>query len=474
MSTASDPSRRAEASGAASAEVRATGAAGGDPDLCLDVFFAFDRVGRVRFDPADDSFAFAYDPRWLAHPERFQLSPHLPLAGDIAPVAVRRYIDNLLPEGRALDVVASFSHVPKHHVFGLIRVLGADTAGALTFLPMGQVPDDAPARRRGIGFDELQRRIEARNQVPFTVWDGAVRMSVAGYQDKLLVLKDGDALFLADGALSSTHILKPEPLDGRLPHMVANEHFCMQLVNRLAQRRIGTDWAAEAEILRVPAPVLCVRRFDRTMTQGRPQRRHAIDGCQALNLPVAAKYERMLGSGRDVRHIRDGASFAALGTLRPHFANAGVGIRQLAWWAITTLLLGNSDAHGKNISFFVQGHTLSVSPFYDLVSVSAYDDTQIDHELAMAFGDAFSLADVRAFALADFCHRLGMPRSAFARELRQLAGWAGQEAERQAEAPVYEAAERDFLRGLAARIADRADRLKAMAGDIPRFPAELF
>lgn len=446
----------------------------GDPDRALDVFCGAARVGQLAFDPDLDQFSFAYSAEWLRHPGRFQLTPHMPFEGEVSHVAIRRYVDNLLPEGRALDVVASFTHIQKTHLFGLIRVLGRETAGALSFLPAGQVPQAQNSIRRKVGHEELQQRIEERNSVPFAVWDGRVRMSVAGYQDKLLVLREGDDLFLADGELSSTHILKPQPLNEYLPCMVANEHFCMKLVNRLSQRRLKEDWAAQVEILRVPAPVLCVERFDRVRVDGAVRRRHVIDGCQALNLPVSAKYERTLGNAADVRHIRDGASFQALSTLRRNLANAAVGVRQMALWAVTTLLLGNSDAHGKNISFFGQGETLGVAPFYDLVSVAVYDGQRIDHELAMAFGDEFQLPSVKSFALADFCERLGFPRTTFARELKQLCGWAKEEAQLQAADTVYVGEERSFARELADYITSRADFLLAQAGEISKYKSDLF
>lgn len=445
-----------------------------DPDHALDVFCGAEPVGRLGFDPQQDRFGFAYSAPWLERADRFQLSPHIPFDGEVSAVAVRRYIDNLLPEGRALDVVSGFAHVHKNNLFGLIRLLGRETAGALSWLPAGQRPQAQEARRRPVALAELQRRIDERNRVPFSVWDDTVRMSVAGYQDKLLVLREGEALFLADGALSSTHILKPEPLNEQLPCMVANEHFCMRLVNRLGQRRLKENWAAEVEILRVPAPVLCVQRFDRVRQGDSVRRLHVIDGCQALNLPVSHKYERPLGNAPDVQHIRDGASFGALATLRPQLSNAAVGIRQIALWAITTLLLGNSDAHGKNLSFFGRGDTLAVAPFYDLVSVAAYDARHIDQELAMAFGDEFTLPAVKSFALADFCERLGFPRRTFARELKQLGEWAKEAAQEQAQDLVYTPQERRFVRELADAVVARADALLAQAAEIPRFSADLF
>jgi serine/threonine-protein kinase HipA len=89
--------------------------------------------------------------------------------------------------------------------------------------------------------------------VPLTVWDGKLRMSVAGLQDKLLVYLDRPPadvgrLFLVDGQrLASTHILKPDSGKPRTPHLAVNEHFCMSLA-----RRMGLP-AAEVGLLRTPA-----------------------------------------------------------------------------------------------------------------------------------------------------------------------------------------------------------------------------
>lgn len=54
-------------------------------------------------------WAFEYDPAWLANPDRFVLSPHLPLQAEILrDGATRRpaqwYFDNLLPEERVREL----------------------------------------------------------------------------------------------------------------------------------------------------------------------------------------------------------------------------------------------------------------------------------------------------------------------------------------------------------------------------------
>jgi serine/threonine-protein kinase HipA len=350
----------------------------------LDVYAGGARTGTLGYSQSQDAFRFEYDAAWLELPTRYPLSPHLPLSGGAAPQAIRRFLENLLPEGEALVVAASDARVARNNVFGLLRHLGHETAGALSFVPTGQVPAEQEPVRRHLTFKELQARIDNRDNEPFNRWDGKVRMSIAGHQDKLLVAIEDGELFLVDGTLSSTHILKPEPAGDAAPFMVANEHFCMQLANRISQRRWHASCAAEVSILRVPSPVLSIVRFDRRSTLAGVERVHIIDGCQALDLPVSAKYERNVGDAPDVRHIRDGASFEKLGTLKPSFVEPALATQRLILWAVTTLLLGNSDSHGKNISFFVDRTGLTPTPLYDLVSVVQYE--KFHHDLAMAFG----------------------------------------------------------------------------------------
>lgn len=434
-----------------------------------------DEVGQLSFDPRSDTFRFEYAAPWRRRSDAFQLSPHIPYDHAATAVSVRRFIQNLLPEGQALDVAAAFANVSKSNTFALVRALGRESAGALRFLPPGEQAPSTPQRRR-VGFDELQLRIDERDRRPFAVWDGKIRISVAGFQDKLLVMREGDELYLVDGTLSSTHILKPQPRSAHLPYMVANEHFCMRLANRIGMAREHAPWAARVDILRVPDPVLCVERFDRQLRAGRVRSIHIVDGCQALDRPVDHKYERNFGGGADVAHIRDGVGFQALGTLRASgfLANPAVDVRQIARWGILTLLLGNSDAHAKNLSFFAQGRLLSVAPFYDLVCTAVYDGQRIEHDLAMAFGDEFQLADIKAFALADFCERLAWPRSAFARELKALCQIARREAAAQAQDPLYTDDERATVEAVADFVTRQAALLEAAAKDIPRFAADNF
>jgi serine/threonine-protein kinase HipA len=418
----------------------------------LTVFNGMRRVGELGYESLDEVFSFEYDPQWAESPDSFSISPHIPVVGSPASSStIRRFLENLLPEGRALDIVSTTNQVSKNNIYGLIRELGQETSGALTFLPEQAESPPRGSRKREITRDELRRRINERAQVPFMVWDGRVRMSIAGYQDKLAVYLDGDRFYLVEGELASTHILKPEPYEAGLPMLVANEHFCMSLAAQLGLVVAGVS------ILRLPEPVLVIERFDRVRRVEAVHRLHIIDACQALNFPVAYKYERNFGSGRDVRQIRDGVSFPRLFSLSEYTVQKAVTRLALVRWALFNYLIGNSDAHGKNCSFFCRRDGLWLAPFYDLVSVAQYES--IDHELAMAYGDEFLLPEISPFQWADFAHSTGTPRPLLAREMRRMAKSALAASAKQAADPVYVDGERKLVEAISTRLQDQARKL---------------
>jgi len=285
----------------------------------LSVFCGSALVGALKYESLEERFAFEYDAAWTKCESAYSISPHIRMSADPASSStVRRFLENLLPEGRALDVVSNINQVSKGNIYGLIRELGRETSGALSFLaePV-EARVQSRGRQREISRAELKQRIDERGEVPFAVWDGRVRMSIAGYQDKLAVYLDGERMYLVEGELASTHILKPEPVSQQLPMLVANEHFGMSLAARLGLP------VAPVSILRVPDPVLVVERFDRSRAPNTVRKVHIIDGCQALNFPVSYKYERIFGAGQDVRDIREGVSFARLFSIVDHTVEPG-------------------------------------------------------------------------------------------------------------------------------------------------------
>ncbi|HGZ6494878.1 HipA domain-containing protein [Vibrio parahaemolyticus] len=327
----------------------------------LDVFIGTNtKIGRLILPfGTETEFSFIYEDEWKH--TGFPISPHIPFDDKASPRSIENYLRNLLPEGEAFEEMIQNTTISKSNTFGLIRKLGAETSGALSF----RVPESEPQETsfRPVPDDELIERLE-RNLAPLVYWDGKVRLSVAGVQNKLNLLKRGDEWGFGEGKLSSNYILKFE--SGRAPCIAVNEFFCMTLA-KLA----GLD-VANVELTRIgKTRTLIIERFDRAYIATRDvvQRKHVIDGCQATDLPPGYKYERQNGDEGDGVYMRDGVSFPRLLCVKT--IDTVITNLKLTQWMLFNLVTLNYDAHGKNISFFVTPKGLELTPFYDLVNIEA-------------------------------------------------------------------------------------------------------
>ena len=100
-------------------------------------------VATLGYEPMNDLWSLDYNVDWVNTPQAFPLSPALrfePPASGYATGAVKRFVENLLPDGRALDIIASTYRVSKSNVFALINALGAETTGAFRFWRTGEAP----------------------------------------------------------------------------------------------------------------------------------------------------------------------------------------------------------------------------------------------------------------------------------------------------------------------------------------------
>lgn len=327
----------------------------------LDVFIGTNtKIGRLILPVGTETeFSFIYEDEWKH--TGFPISPHIPFDDRASPRSIENYLRNLLPEGEAFEEMIQNTTISKSNTFGLIRKLGAETSGALSFRVPGSEPGETSFR--SVPDDELIERLE-RNLAPLVYWDGKVRLSVAGVQNKLNLLKRGDEWGFGEGKLSSNYILKFE--SGRAPCIAVNEFFCMTLA-KLA----GLD-VANVELTRIGnTRTLIIERFDRAYIEARDvvQRRHVIDGCQATDLPPGYKYERQNGDEGDGVYMRDGVSFPRLLCVKT--IDTVITNLKLTQWMLFNLATLNYDAHGKNISFFVTPKGLELTPFYDLVNIEA-------------------------------------------------------------------------------------------------------
>ena len=306
-------------------------------------------------------WSFTYSDAWLNDEQHFALSPHLPLTAEPQlDGATRRpvqwYFDNLLPEEGQRRLLASDARLDAADAFGLLTWYGAESAGSITLLPPeAEVPSDEALRL--LADDALEERIRQLPKAPLT--HAAIkRMSLAGAQHKLAVVLQGDALFEPAGSTPSTHILKPDHPDDDYRHSVINEWFVMRLAKRL-----GLD-VPEVYRRYVPSPLYLIDRFDRIHGDAGWQRRHVIDACQLLGLDRSFKYSQ--------------GSMDNLAALAKACRSPAVARTRLFSWLVFNVLIGNSDAHLKNLSFMISHEGVQLAPFYDLLSVACYDTPAFD------------------------------------------------------------------------------------------------
>ena len=368
---------------------------------------------------SDTAISLTYEPSWVK--EGFAISPYLPVDGTFDHRAVRNYLQNLLPEGKGLEEITSNTTISKNNTFGLIKIIGEETSGALSF--RGKEDDVKETTFREVTAAELGEKLTRFKEVGESIiyWDGKTRLSVAGVQDKLNLLELDGKLGFGEGGLCSNKIVKFET--GKAPFIAVNELFIMLLAGEaginVPSVEVRTYGGVRAFI---------IDRFDRRVVpeENRVLRRHVIDGCQATNLPPSYKYERQYGDEGDGIYIRDGVSFPKLFAVET--ANSEAYQAQLVRWMTFNLLVRNYDAHGKNISFFVGKQGLELTPFYDLVNIEAIireiQNRQVDgphgkqHNIsqhyAMSIGEHNSGGEgnfnnpITGYMLADFADEFGI------------------------------------------------------------------
>lgn len=315
-------------------------------------------VGHLREE--NSIWSFQYSPAWRRGEGRFGLSPALSLQSDwiidgSSVRAVQWFFDNLLPEEGARVLLSREANIRDADSFSLLEYYGAESAGALTLLPEGKTPDGGGEPRR-LTDEELAARIKQLPRISLSK-DSPKKMSLAGAQHKLPVIWHPVERELYEPTAQglSSHILKPDHTDAdSYPHSVVNEWFCMQ-------------WAAvmglsvpAVDIHFVPDPVYLVIRFDRQWLPQRDiERKHVIDSCQLLNLSGSYKYRE--------------ASVDRLVEIIGLCRKKARAREQLFKWFIFNALIGNGDAHLKNISFFPGEGGIELAPFYDLLSTAVYD-----------------------------------------------------------------------------------------------------
>lgn len=298
----------------------------------------------------------------------------LPLISCSLPVRPRpqnatAFLDGLLPEGQTRYTLAALRDLPASDTYGLLASYGRDIAGALVIYD----PESDPARREPHAVDyttfgELAAAISSLPEQPLGTHDDS-ELSLAGIQEKLLLVATSSATGWGRpaGGLPSTHILKPDPLAH--PGVVAREAEALQLAHAVGLTTI------DPQLLDLDGrPCLVVDRYDRDVdADGAVHRLHQEDLLQAVGGDPAAHH------GRAKYQEHGGPGFGdAASLLLERAVDPDAELRKLAGAMVFTVLIGNSDAHAKNLSLLLDPPgTLRLAPLYDTVPTMLFPKLKV-------------------------------------------------------------------------------------------------
>jgi serine/threonine-protein kinase HipA len=319
-----------------------------------------------------------------------------------SPQLTRNWFDGLLPEGdRRVRLAARFG-LRSEDTFGLLAEIGWECAGAIAILPEGKSPDSG--RYEPIDDAGVAQRLDAFPSIDLEP-DDAIRMSLGGAQEKLLLARIAQQWALPIDGAPSTHILKPEP--DLWPGLAAAEAWAL----RVARAATVTSAAVLSIDLGV-RPVIVITRYDRHHSDGGIVRVHQEDLCQALGLPVGLKYARP-------GHPGDPSLVGLARILVERALDPPAELSRLLEQVTASAALGNADSHAKNLSLLHEGGAVRLAPLYDVAPTLAFVPRQT--VLGLPIGGKFKLTEVGSEHLVAEAKAWGIPEREAAETIEAVA-----------------------------------------------------
>ncbi|OIJ27814.1 type II toxin-antitoxin system HipA family toxin [Nocardioides luteus] len=301
----------------------------------------------------------------------------LSLAIPLAPVAPRgrkprrqNFFAEMLPEGRMLSRLAAMAGVNERDVIGLLRTYGRDVAGALQIWDPDVPGEPRTPKLEAVGEQGVADLLSEIGSFPLANKPVGGKTSLAGVQDKIVLVRNADGWHRALDGYPSTHILKPVTSD--FPSMIYDEEYGARFARALGLSAYETFIEEFAGV-----PALVIERYDRSEeVDGVPGRVHQEDFNQVLGARGDQKYQKY---GGKVSLKRIAGEFRALGD--------SASLRKLATMTVLAAAIGNLDMHAKNISLLHHPDgSVELAPAYDVVPQRHLPN---DGELALAVNGVY-------------------------------------------------------------------------------------
>lgn len=277
----------------------------------------------------------------------------------------RNFFAELLPEGDLRGELAALAAVAPDDLIGMLRVYGRDVAGAVQIWDPSLPGEPRTPAIEAVDDAEIERMLVEMSVAPLGNVPRRGKTSLAGVQDKIVLVRTAEGWARALDGYPSTHIVKP--ILRRRPSVIFDEEYGSRFARRMGLAGFETVLTTFGN-----TAALVIERYDRD-PHAPTGRIHQEDFNQILGRSGSQKYERYGGASlRDV--ARD------LGRAER---------TRLMRMVLLSVAVGNLDMHLKNISLIhAPDGSSRLAPMYDVVPQTFHLD--LDGEVALAIGGEYS------------------------------------------------------------------------------------
>ena len=259
----------------------------------------------------------------------------------------RAFFEEILAEGHIRDRLAANARIDPSNTMALLARYGRDVAGAVQIWDESDPAEPRIPEFRPVAEQEIEGMLDDVALYPLGNSGRRRLSSLAGVQDKIVLVRTLDGWAEPLDGYPSTHLIKPQ--SGRFRSLIFDEEYGSRFARGLGLASFDTHLAQFGGV-----QALVIERYDRD-DSGR--RTHQEDFNQVLGHVGDEKYEEGAGDHRLLRIAT---------VLREHASR--VEVRKLAQMVTLSLALGNLDMHAKNISLLHSPDgEVALAPMYDVV-----------------------------------------------------------------------------------------------------------
>ena len=267
------------------------------------------------------------------------------------------FFDSLLPQGESLKNIARQKQLSENDSYGLLKVLGRDVAGAVQIFDPEDPYEQPEPYLEKVAQSDIRSMLHSTFSEPLGNTPMTGMMSLGGYQNKIMLVQDGNGWNRAHNGHATTHIIKPHADHEQLQGLIYCEAYGLDLA-RTAGVLNYQSWIENFD----GEDALVIERFDRSIN-GEFTRIHQENALQAMGLTDSAKYEMTNHGVVSLKH------FAKL--LRSHAGKKSQ--LELLGTTVVNTAIGNLDAHAGNLGVLhLPDGSIELTPAYDMVPNTHY------------------------------------------------------------------------------------------------------